>query len=121
MKVLLTSSIEIASPVLDHDTSKLLKYLALLCHFKFKEAWNLPAANEFGMLAQGIKGRVKPTNAIFFIRLICQVHTEKKEPNQTHATLEGNIVNYPHDVGTRTADVLLIKIFLTSVISTPEE
>jgi hypothetical protein len=31
----------------------------------------------------------------------------------------GNLIHYPDDVGTPTADLLLIKIFLNSVISTP--
>ena len=31
----------------------------------------------------------------------------------------GNLINYPEDVGTNTATLLLIKIFLNSVISTP--
>eukprot|EP01082_Thalassiosira_pseudonana_P002224 g1758.t1 g1758 contig11:8776-9696(+) len=31
----------------------------------------------------------------------------------------GNLINYPDDVGTPTANLLLIKIFLNSVISTP--
>jgi hypothetical protein len=30
----------------------------------------------------------------------------------------GNLINYPEDVGTPTASLLLIKIFLNSVIST---
>jgi hypothetical protein len=31
----------------------------------------------------------------------------------------GNLINYPDDVGTPTANLLLIKILLNSVISTP--
>ena len=33
--------------------------------------------------------------------------------------MRGNLICYPNDVGTPTADLLLIKIFLNSVISTP--
>ena len=44
---------------------------------------------------------------------------EKKEPNRTRAMLGGNLVNYPDDVGTPTANLLLIKILLNSAISTP--
>ena len=43
---------------------------------------------------------------------------ETKEPNWTRATVGENLINYPDDVGTPTADLLLIKIFLNSVIST---
>jgi hypothetical protein len=31
----------------------------------------------------------------------------------------GNLINYPNDMGTNTAMLLLIKIFLNSVISRP--
>ena len=84
---------------------------------------------------QGKTGRITATNTIEFIRkegvpqdrikdvtyfrFVCQVRTEKKEPNRTRATLGGNLINYPDDVGMPTADLLLIKIFLNSVISTP--
>eukprot|EP00804_Cyclotella_cryptica_P005837 CCRYP_000123-RA/>CCRYP_000123-RA protein AED:0.35 eAED:0.34 QI:0/0/0/1/0/0/3/0/533 len=113
----------------------LLEYRALLRHPKYSDAWNLSAANEFDRLAQGKTGRVKGTNTIAFIsktdvphdrfkdvtyiKFVCQVRTEKREQNRTRATPGGNLINYPDDVGTPTADLLLIKIFLNSVISTP--
>ena len=34
------------------------------------------------------------------------------------ATMGGNLIHYPEDVGTTTADLLLIKIFLNTVLST---
>eukprot|EP00956_Cyclotella_meneghiniana_P018032 scaffold29803_cov40-Cyclotella_meneghiniana.AAC.1 len=130
----IANSIEKAFPVLDPETGQLLEYRQLLRHPKFKDAWNISAANEFGRLAQGIKGRVKATDTIKFIRksdippdrlkdvtyikFVCQVRTEKEEPNRTRATFGGNLIHYPDDVGTPTADLLLIKIFLNSVIST---
>ena len=87
------------------------------------------------MLAQGISGWKKGTDTIFFIhkseilanmfkdvtwnRLVCQVQTEKKEQNCTRATLSWKLINYPEDMGTPMADLLLIKIFFNSVRSTP--
>jgi hypothetical protein len=41
------------------------------------------------------------------------------DPNCTRATFGGTDINYPDDRGTPTADLLLIKILLNSVISTP--
>ncbi len=55
---------------------------------------------------------------ITYIKFVCTVRTEKKDPNRTRATVGGNLINYPEDVGTPTANLLLIKIFLNSVIST---
>lgn len=61
------SRTEKAFPVLDPDTGQLLEYRQLLRHPKFKDAWNILAANEFGRLAQGIKGRVTTTDTIKFV------------------------------------------------------
>ncbi len=46
------------------------------------------------------------------------MRTEKIDPYRTRATMGGNLINYPDDVGTQIATLLLIKIFLNSVIST---
>ena len=54
-------------PSLDHDTRDLLEYHQLHWYPKLKGAWTSSATNEFGWLAQGVKGCVKPTNTMFFI------------------------------------------------------
>ena len=55
-----------------------------------------------------------------YIKFVCNVQTEKKEPYRTRATMGGNLINYPDDVGTPTANLVLIKTFLNSVILTKE-
>eukprot|EP00956_Cyclotella_meneghiniana_P018463 scaffold30756_cov39-Cyclotella_meneghiniana.AAC.1 len=40
--------LEKAFPVLDPETGQLLEYRQLLRHHKFKDAWSISAANEFG-------------------------------------------------------------------------
>jgi hypothetical protein len=123
-----------AHSVLDQETGQLLEYRQLLKNPKFKEIWTRSTADECGRLAQGIGGRIKGTDTIRFIhkreietdrlkdvtyiKFVCNVRTEKKDPNRTRATMGGNLINYPEDVGTPTANLLLIKIFLNSVIST---
>ncbi len=125
---------EAAHAVLDQETGELLEYRRLLKHPRFKEVWNRSAADEFGKLAQGIGGRIKGTNTMQFvhkkdipidrlkdvtyIKFVCAVRTEKKNPNRMRATMGGNLINYPDDIGVPTANLLLIKIFLNSVIST---
>jgi hypothetical protein len=52
------------------------------------------------------------------IKFVCTIRTEKKDPYRIRATMGGNLINYPEDVGTPTANLLLIKIFLNSVVST---
>eukprot|EP00804_Cyclotella_cryptica_P002199 CCRYP_018252-RA/>CCRYP_018252-RA protein AED:0.18 eAED:0.16 QI:0/0/0/1/0.4/0.16/6/0/1101 len=125
---------EAAHAVLDQETGQLLEYRQLLKHRKFRDVWNLSASDEFGRLAQGIGGRIKGTDTIRFvhkheipqdrfkdvtyIKFVCTIRTEKKDPYRTRATMGGNLINYPEDVDTPTANLLLIKIFLNSVIST---
>jgi hypothetical protein len=55
---------------------------------------------------------------VTYIKFVASVCTEKDEPHRIRATLGGNLIHYPNDVGTPTANLLLIKIFLNSVIST---
>ena len=125
---------EAVHSVLDQETGQLLEYRALLKHPRFKDVWNRSAADEFGRLAQGIGDRIKGTDTIRFIhkhripqdrwkdvtyiKFVCTIRTEKKDPYRTRATIGGNRINCTDDVGTPTANLLLIKIFLNSVIST---
>lgn len=126
--------VEAVNAVLDQETGQLLEYRQLLKHPRFREVWNRSASDEFGRLAQGIGGRIKGTDTIRFvhkheipadrfkdvtyIKFVCTIRTEKKDPYRTRATMGGNLINYPDDVGTPTANLLLIKMFLNSVIST---
>jgi len=53
------------------------------------------------------------------VRICANHRPEKEDPNRIRITLGGNLVNYPGDCGTRTADLLTVKLLLNSVISTP--
>jgi hypothetical protein len=55
---------ESASPVLDQDTGKMLKYPQLLRDPKHEAIWSKAGANEFGRLAQGVGRRIDGTNTI---------------------------------------------------------
>ncbi len=116
---------ESANPVLDYDTGKLLEYRQLLQDPKHKEIWTKAGANEFGQLAQGVGRQIDGTNTIFFvhkheipqdklkdvtyIKFVASICTKKDDPYQIRATLGGNLIHYPDDVGTPTANLLLIK------------
>ena len=51
-------------------------------------------------------------------KFVCDVRPTKAEQNQTRLTVGGNRINYPDDCGAPTADMLLVKLLLNSVIST---
>jgi hypothetical protein len=118
------------------DTGECLNYRQLIRYPKYQKIWNTLAANEFGRLAQGVGGRVKATNTIFFIpkdkvpkdrmkdvtygSFTCNLKPNKTEKHQTRLTAGGDRINYPKDVCTPTADMTLVKILLNSIISTKE-
>jgi hypothetical protein len=126
---------EVAGAVMDVETGDMMEYRHLLKHPKYRETWSKAFGKEIGRLAQGQKGVVNGTDALFFIpksdvpperlrdityaRICANYRPEKADPNRIRITLGGNLVNYPGDVGTRTADLLTVKLLLNSVISTP--
>ena len=125
-----------ALAVMDKQTGKMLNYRQLIRHRDYKATWSLSSANEFGRLANGIGGRTKnPTKTIRFIRrndvpkerrkdvtygqFVCTVRPEKAEQNRTRFVVGGDRINYPGEVATPTADMLVAKLLFNSVISTP--
>ena len=49
---------------------------------------------------------------VTYIKFVCNIRTKKKDPYRTRATMGGNLINYSEDVGTPTANLLLIKNLL---------
>jgi hypothetical protein len=56
---------------------------------------------------------------ITYRQIDCDYCSEKKDPYRTRITMGGNLVNYPDDCGTPTADLLTVKLMFNSIISTP--
>ena len=124
-----------ANAVLDDETGEMMEYRHLIKNPKYREAWGRSFGNEIGRLAQGMPGRVTGTETIFFIhktevptnrwkditygRICCNYREQKAEKNRTRLTVGGNLINYPGDCGTPTADMLTVKLLFNSVISTP--
>ncbi len=129
------NEIQQALAVMEKETGRLLNYQQLICNPKYKKVWNLLAANKFGCLAQGVGNCIKGTNMIKFIhkckvpksrlkdvtygQFVCTKRPEKAEPNQTRFTIGGDQINYPGEVATPTADLLVAKILFNSTTSTP--
>lgn len=128
------NEVQQALAVMDKDTGQMLNYRALIRDPKYRKDWLLSAANEFGRLAQGVGNRIKGTNTIHFIKrnevpadrfrdvtygqFVCTVRPEKDEQNRTRLVVGGDRVNYPGEVATPTAEMLVAKILFNSVIST---
>ena len=62
------SEVHQAMAVMDAETGKLLNYNQSMRHPKYKGKWQT-SANEFGLPANGVGGRIKGTNTIKFIRM----------------------------------------------------
>jgi hypothetical protein len=118
------------------EKGELLEYRHLISNPKTKAVWAHSYGNEIGRLAQGMPGRNKGTNTIFFIRqdqvprnrikdttyglITCLVCAEKlDEPNRTRLVAGGDRVHYPGDAGMPTADLLTVKLLINIIISTP--
>jgi hypothetical protein len=122
-----------AQAVLHPETGIAMEYRALATDPSTKATWIHSYANELGRLAQGVGQRVRGTDTIFFIpynavppgrtvtygRIVCDYRPQKTEPERTRLTVGGNLINYPYDVSTDTADLTTAKLVINSTISTP--
>ena len=99
------------------------------------EIWSRAMCKELGRLAQGY-GETKGTNTIIFLtldkipripsdrvvtyaRIVVDYRPQKEDPNRVRITVGGNLINYPFELTTRTADITTSKIMWNLVISTP--
>eukprot|EP00804_Cyclotella_cryptica_P024309 CCRYP_020871-RA/>CCRYP_020871-RA protein AED:0.34 eAED:0.32 QI:0/0/0/1/1/1/2/0/475 len=97
--------------------------------------WKKAMCKELGRLAQGWDGR-RGTDTIFFMshdeikqiprdqtvtyaRIVVNYRPQKDDPNRVRITVGGNLINYPGELTTRTADLTTAKILWNSTICTP--
>ena len=123
-----------AHAIIDADTGRSLEYRQLIRDPKHKEVWTTSMSNEIGRLAQG-NNIVQGTNTMFFItyenipnnrrkdityaKIVVDYRPHKQEKERTRITVGGNLINYPDNVSTKTAEVTTAKILINSTISTP--
>ena len=119
---------DFASAVLDEETGNLLEYRHLLKHPKYKDIWSKSFGTEIRRLATTtetiafMSKEMIPQNRrkdITYGRIVCTHRSEKTDPHRTRITMGGNLINYPDDCGTPTADLLTVKLLFNSIISTP--
>jgi hypothetical protein len=117
-----------AYAVLNNDTGDLFEYHHLIKHPKHKDIWSQSFSKEIRRLAT-------TTKIIFFVnkqeilkdcqgdvtygRIVCVYQDSKKDKYCTRITMGGNLINYPGNCGTPTADLLAVKLLLNSIISMP--
>jgi hypothetical protein len=118
--------------VINQDTGASLDYRHLIQDETTFPVWNKSATNQFGSLAQGIGGRIEGSNKIFFIplkavpkgkiitygRFVVEIRPKKTETHRVRLHVGGNLIHYPGDVSTRSADLTTSKCLWNSTIST---
>lgn len=52
--------------------------------------------------------------------MVCEYRSQKKEKNRTRLTVGGNLILYPDEGYTATADIISAKLLFNDVISTPQ-
>ena len=55
---------------------------------------------------------------VTYARIVVDYRYQKKDPNRVRITAGGNLIKYPYQLTTRTADLTTSKIMCNSVIST---
>ena len=113
------------------------KYEELINDPIFRETWITAFGKEIGAVAQGDnKTGAAGTNTIFFMTqqdiqkipsnrtvtyacIVVDYRPQKEDPNRVRITVGGNLIDYPGELTTRTADLVTSKNLWNSVISTP--
>jgi hypothetical protein len=112
------------------------KYKKLIDDPITRDIWARAFGKEFGNLAQGNNITNTPgTDSIFvmtheqirriphdrtvtYTRIVVNFRPQKADPNPVRLTAGGNLIDYPGELTTRTADLTTTKILWNSVIST---
>ena len=120
------------------DTGELCEYRQLAAS-SMGARWQLAFCIEWGRLFQGFKAEdpkysaVQGTNTCqlihpkeipdgkkaTYIRICSNYREQKEDPYRVRCTVGGNLINFPGDKSTRTADLVTAKCLINNVISTP--
>jgi Reverse transcriptase (RNA-dependent DNA polymerase) len=119
------------------DTGKPAEYKELK-NSSDGDRWTMAFCKEWGRLFQGYKSKngehdIEGTNTCHlthrkdipsnkkptYIRTCADYREQKADPYRIRCTAGGNLINYPGDKSTRTADLTTFKCLANNVISTP--
>jgi hypothetical protein len=101
-----------------------------------KDVWTEAFCKELGRLDQGWK-ETEGTQTLFFMthdeikripkdrtvtyaRIVVNYRPQQSDPNRVRITVGGNLIDYPGELTTRTADMTTAKILWNSVLSTAD-
>ena len=125
------------APVIHPSTGKMItKWTELANDPEMTEILSTAFGKEWGVLAQGDNktgsGRtdslhvldheqiklIPKDHTITYGRIVVDYRAQKADPNRVRITAGGNLIKYPRELTTRTADLTTAKILWNSVLST---
>ena len=124
----------VANAVLDPITGQEQTYRRLINNPDTAPVWLQGCANEIGRLAQVLAGTdIKGTGTMWFkphtalppgrtatyLRIVDDHCPHKAEPERVRWTVGGNLVDYPGNVSTPTANMTTAKLITNDTVSTP--
>jgi hypothetical protein len=128
-----------ANPVVHPITGETIdKYEKLANDPIMRDVWTTAFGKELGSLAQGDnKTGAAGTDTVFFMNhdeiknipkdrtvtyacVVVDYRPQKQDPNRVRITVGGNLIDYPGELTTRTADLVTSKILWNSIVSTPD-
>ena len=127
---------EFANGVVHPETKETItKYSKLIKEPTLRKVWLKAMCIELGRLAnryEDTKGtntfkfmsldeihNITGNRTVTYARIVVDYRPQKKDPNRVQITAGGNLINYPGELTTRTADLTTSKILWNSTISTP--
>jgi hypothetical protein len=127
------------APVIHPITGKTIsKYKTLAVDPVMNETWTTALGKEFGIIAQGDnKTGEEGTNCVFvmtpeqvqmipkdrvvtYAQLVVDFRPQKEDLNRVRITAGGNLLKYPGELSTQTADLTTSKILWSSILSTED-
>ena len=127
---------EVANGLVNPDTKETItRYSNTINDTVLRVVWLKAMCIELGRLSRGYK-YTKGTQTIQYMtheeikcipgyrtvtyaRIVVDFRPQKKDPNRVRITVGGNLIDYPYELTTRTADITTSKVMWNSVISMP--
>ena len=114
----------------------LTKYNKVIECEELRDVWMKAMCIELGRLSQGYKttngtntvefmsheeiANIPKDRTVTYARIVIDYRAQKDDPNRVRITVGGNLIDYPFELTTRTADLTTSKIMWNSVISTKD-
>ena len=81
---------------------------------------NTPGTDSIFIMTQDEIRHIPSNRVVTYARLVVDFRPQKAYPNRVRITAGGNLIKYPGELTTRTADMTTAKILWNSILSTED-